>query len=207
MKEEISYRDQNCCLYQAVNMFISAVKLGILTWRFMGIISLKNAFLQVLKINWQNTLLAHALHVFWSNLLPTQTLSLCRELKWQTSFTMSPRPPRVKRHHSTEEASPQVSQAAVISSDISVITAGQGRLDDVVFRQQILQQKQWKKWCHWWILWIWTKLRKDANDVHTLKETDITAAEDLIKLLGPVKSATTIIVWGRSVHCVYHCTT
>ena len=40
MKEEISYRDQNRCLYQAVNMFISAVKLGILTWRSMWIDSL-----------------------------------------------------------------------------------------------------------------------------------------------------------------------
>ena len=40
MKEEISYRDQNRCLYQAVNMFISAVKLDILTWGSMGIDSL-----------------------------------------------------------------------------------------------------------------------------------------------------------------------
>ena len=40
MKGEISYRDQNRFLYQAVNMFISAVKLGILTWGSMGIDSL-----------------------------------------------------------------------------------------------------------------------------------------------------------------------
>ena len=33
MNGEISYRDQNHFLYQAVNMFISAVKLDILTWR------------------------------------------------------------------------------------------------------------------------------------------------------------------------------
>ncbi|KAJ8356600.1 hypothetical protein SKAU_G00193940 [Synaphobranchus kaupii] len=37
------------------------------------------------------------------------------------------------------------------------------------------------------------KLRKGANDVHTLSEGDITAAEDLVKLLGPVKSVTTIM--------------
>lgn len=37
------------------------------------------------------------------------------------------------------------------------------------------------------------KLRKGANDVHTLSESDITAAEDLVKLLGPVKSASTIM--------------
>ena len=40
MKGEISCRDQNRFLYQAVNMFISAVKLGILTWGSMGIDSL-----------------------------------------------------------------------------------------------------------------------------------------------------------------------
>ena len=40
MKEEISFRDQNRCLYQTVNMFISAVKLDILTWGSMGIDSL-----------------------------------------------------------------------------------------------------------------------------------------------------------------------
>ena len=36
MKGEISHRDQNYFLYQAVNMFISAVKLGVLTWGSMG---------------------------------------------------------------------------------------------------------------------------------------------------------------------------
>ena len=40
MEVEICYRDQNRFLYQAVNMFISAVKLGILTWWSMGIDSL-----------------------------------------------------------------------------------------------------------------------------------------------------------------------
>ena len=35
-----SFRDQNSLLYQAVNMFISAVKSGILTWGGMGIDSL-----------------------------------------------------------------------------------------------------------------------------------------------------------------------
>ena len=37
------------------------------------------------------------------------------------------------------------------------------------------------------------KLRKGANDIHTLSESDITAAEDIVKLLGPVKTATTIM--------------
>ncbi|XP_074518369.1 E3 SUMO-protein ligase ZBED1-like [Halichoeres trimaculatus] len=37
------------------------------------------------------------------------------------------------------------------------------------------------------------KLRKGAHDVQTLNESDISAAEDLVKLLGPVKSATTIM--------------
>ncbi|XP_049930768.1 E3 SUMO-protein ligase ZBED1-like [Epinephelus moara] len=37
------------------------------------------------------------------------------------------------------------------------------------------------------------KLRKGANDVQTLSEGDISTAEDLVKLLGPVKSATTIM--------------
>ena len=32
MNGEISYRDENRFLYQAVNMFISVVKFGILTW-------------------------------------------------------------------------------------------------------------------------------------------------------------------------------
>lgn len=36
MKEEINYRDQTCCSYQAVNMLICAVKLGILAWQAMG---------------------------------------------------------------------------------------------------------------------------------------------------------------------------
>ena len=40
IKGEISYRDQHCSLYQAVNMFISAVKLDILTWGSMEIDSL-----------------------------------------------------------------------------------------------------------------------------------------------------------------------
>ena len=40
MKGEISYRDLNRFLYQAVNMFISAVKLGILTWGSIWIDSL-----------------------------------------------------------------------------------------------------------------------------------------------------------------------
>ena len=37
MKGEMSYRDQNCFVYQALNLIISAVKLGILTWRSIGI--------------------------------------------------------------------------------------------------------------------------------------------------------------------------
>lgn len=37
MNLEISYRDQNCVLFQAVNIFISAVKLDILIWSSMGI--------------------------------------------------------------------------------------------------------------------------------------------------------------------------
>ena len=37
MKGEISFRDQICCLYQAVNMLISAVKLDILTGGSMEI--------------------------------------------------------------------------------------------------------------------------------------------------------------------------
>lgn len=40
MDEEINYRDQNSFLYEAVNMFISVVKLGILTWGSMGVDSL-----------------------------------------------------------------------------------------------------------------------------------------------------------------------
>ncbi len=40
MKGEISYIDQNHFLHQAVNMFFSAVKLGILTWGVYGIDSL-----------------------------------------------------------------------------------------------------------------------------------------------------------------------
>jgi len=36
MQGEISYIGQNPLLYQGVNMFISAVKLGILTWESMG---------------------------------------------------------------------------------------------------------------------------------------------------------------------------
>ena len=40
MKGEISFTDQNRCLYQTVNMFISAVKLDILTWGSVGIDSL-----------------------------------------------------------------------------------------------------------------------------------------------------------------------
>ncbi len=37
MKGKISYIDQNHFLHQAVNMFFSAVKLGILTWGVYGI--------------------------------------------------------------------------------------------------------------------------------------------------------------------------
>ena len=37
------------------------------------------------------------------------------------------------------------------------------------------------------------KLRKGAHDIQTLSEGDITAAEDIVKLLGPVKTATTIM--------------
>ena len=37
MKGEVSYKDQNHFLYQTVNMFISAVKLVILTWGSMEI--------------------------------------------------------------------------------------------------------------------------------------------------------------------------
>jgi len=37
MNVEISFRDQNSSLYQAVNIFISAVKLDILTWGSMEI--------------------------------------------------------------------------------------------------------------------------------------------------------------------------
>ncbi len=40
MKGKISYIDQNHFLHQAVNMFFSAVKLGILTWGVYGIDSL-----------------------------------------------------------------------------------------------------------------------------------------------------------------------
>ncbi len=40
MKGKISYIDQNNFLNQAVNMFFSAVKLGILTWGVYGIDSL-----------------------------------------------------------------------------------------------------------------------------------------------------------------------
>ncbi len=40
MKGKISYIDQNHFLHQAVNMFFSAVKLGILTWGVFGIDSL-----------------------------------------------------------------------------------------------------------------------------------------------------------------------
>lgn len=36
-------------------------------------------------------------------------------------------------------------------------------------------------------------LRKGENGVHTLNEIDITAAEHLVKLLGPVQSAPTIM--------------
>jgi hypothetical protein len=32
-----------------------------------------------------------------------------------------------------------------------------------------------------------------VNDIHTLSESDITAAEDMVKLLGPVRTATTIM--------------
>lgn len=56
---------------------------------------------------------------------------------------MSPRPPWVKHHYSAKEAN-AASQGAATSSDISVITAGQGRLSDDVFRQQRLQQKNGK---------------------------------------------------------------
>ncbi|MCI4390736.1 hypothetical protein PGIGA_G00126140 [Pangasianodon gigas] len=37
------------------------------------------------------------------------------------------------------------------------------------------------------------KLRKLANYLHTLNENDITVAEDMVKLLAPVKTATTIM--------------
>ncbi len=37
MKGKISYIDQNNFLYQALNMFLSAVQLGILTWGVCGI--------------------------------------------------------------------------------------------------------------------------------------------------------------------------
>uniref|UniRef100_A0A8B9HG88 BED-type domain-containing protein n=1 Tax=Astyanax mexicanus TaxID=7994 RepID=A0A8B9HG88_ASTMX len=37
------------------------------------------------------------------------------------------------------------------------------------------------------------KLRKGASDVHTLSEDDITAAEEMVKLLGPVKATTTVM--------------
>ncbi len=37
MKGKISYIDQNHFLHQAVNMFFSDVKLGILTWGVYGI--------------------------------------------------------------------------------------------------------------------------------------------------------------------------
>ncbi len=40
MKGKISFIDQNHFLHQAVNMFFSAVKLGILTWGVYGIDSL-----------------------------------------------------------------------------------------------------------------------------------------------------------------------
>lgn len=38
IKRVLSYRDQNCCLYQPVDKFICAVKLVILTWSLMGLI-------------------------------------------------------------------------------------------------------------------------------------------------------------------------
>ena len=37
------------------------------------------------------------------------------------------------------------------------------------------------------------KIRKGVNDIHTLSESDITVAEDMVKLLGPVRTATTIM--------------
>ncbi len=37
------------------------------------------------------------------------------------------------------------------------------------------------------------KLRKPSNDVHNLNENDITVAEDMVELLAPVKTATTIM--------------
>lgn len=37
------------------------------------------------------------------------------------------------------------------------------------------------------------KLRKLSNDVHTLNEVKITVAEDMVKLLSPVKTSTTIM--------------
>jgi len=36
-KDKINHIDQNYFLHQAVNTFVSAVKLGILTWRSMGL--------------------------------------------------------------------------------------------------------------------------------------------------------------------------
>ncbi|KAI4905102.1 hypothetical protein NFI96_000331 [Prochilodus magdalenae] len=35
--------------------------------------------------------------------------------------------------------------------------------------------------------------RKGASDGHTLNEDDITAAEEMVKLLGPLKAATTVM--------------
>ncbi len=37
------------------------------------------------------------------------------------------------------------------------------------------------------------KLRKPSNDMHNLNENYITVAEDMVKLLAPVKTATTIM--------------
>ncbi|KAL6479271.1 hypothetical protein MHYP_G00127040 [Metynnis hypsauchen] len=37
------------------------------------------------------------------------------------------------------------------------------------------------------------RLRKGASDMHTLSEDDITTAEEMVKLLGPVKAATTVM--------------
>lgn len=41
MKEEIYYGDQRCCSYQAVNMLICKVKLGIFTWLAKGILAIR----------------------------------------------------------------------------------------------------------------------------------------------------------------------
>ena len=48
-------------------------------------------------------------------------------------------------------------------------------------------------------------VRRNVRDIDTLDGSDIPDAEDIVKLLKPLKTATTVLCDEKKPHCVSHC--